>query len=358
MWTSSRSRARALTRTLSREGGGVRGGLPAGARGVRRGALVALCLGVTLSLCVGRGGLSVGESLDALLAGPWAEGRGALLVWWVRAPQLLTALLVGGALGLSGAATQSLLRNHLADPYLLGVSAGGGLCAALALSFGLDERCGLWALPALSFCGALAASATVYGWARGSRGGGLGGEALVLAGVALNLALSAALTLVISMSGERLGGVWRWLLGRVEGLSWAEVCALAAPVAVGAALLLRARRDLWLLEAGEEVAWTLGVEVERVKRVTLLAVALSVGAAVAFCGVIGFVGLLAPHLVRPRLRGEGGALLPLSALWGAAGLCVCDALGRLTPSPLPIGAVTGLIGGAALLAALRRGARP
>ena len=328
---------------------------PLGARGLARRGLLALALAAALCLLLGRGGLSASEALAALAAGPWGEGRAALIVWWVRLPQLLTALVAGATLGLSGAATQSLLRNHLADPYLLGVSAGGGLCAALALTFGLDERLGLWALPALSFCGALAASAAVYGWARGGRA--LGAEALVLAGVALNLALSAALTLVISTSGERLGGVWRWLLGRVDGLSWAEVCALALPAAAGGALLLRARRELWLLEAGEEVAWTLGVEVERVKRLTLLAVALSVGATVAFCGVIGFVGLLAPHAVRPRLRGEGAALLPLSALWGAAGLCLCDALGRLTPSPLPIGAVTGLVGGAALLAALRRGAR-
>jgi len=331
------------------------GGAPLGARALARRGLLALGLGAGLSLLVGRGGLGAAEALGALLEGPWGEGRAALIVWWVRLPQLLTAAVVGATLGLSGAATQSLLRNQLADPYLLGVSAGGGLCAALAISAGLDERLGPWAPPALSFCGALAASAAVYGWARGGRG--LGAEALLLSGVALNLALSAALTLVISLSGERLGGVWRWLLGRVDGLSWAEVGALSLPAAVGAALLLRARRDLWLLEAGEEVAWTLGVEVERVKRVTLLAVALSVGAAVAFCGVIGFVGLLAPHAVRPRLRGEGAWLLPLSALWGAAGLCACDALGRLTPSPLPIGAVTGLLGGAALLAALRRGAR-
>ena len=311
--------------------------------------LFALLLGLTL----GRASLSFGEVLSALLAGPWGEEPAHVIVWWVRLPQTLTALLAGLALGASGGALQSVFRNPLADPYLLGVSSGGGLGASLVFVSGALESLGVWSLPLASFGGALGASALIYGWARES-GGRLALERLILVGVALNLLLSALLTLTLSLSAERVGGVWRWLLGRVDGLSWLELAWLAAPALLGVALLVRHQRELYLLEAGEEVAWSLGVNVEGLKRLTLWGSALAVGAVVAFCGVIGFVGLMAPHFVRPRLSGHSDRLIGSAALFGAAGLSLCDALGRLTPTPLPIGVITGCLGGAAFLWALKR----
>jgi len=304
----------------------------------------ALCLLALLcGLSLGRAELGLAELGSALSEGPWSARPSAIILWWVRLPQTLTALLSGAALGASGAALQSLLRNPLADPYLLGISSGGGLGAALAFTSGALLSLGLWALPMASFLGALSSCALIYAWARHERSLSL--ERLILIGVALNLLLSALLTLTLTLSDEQLGGVWRWLLGRVDGLSWSEVSWLAVTSVIGGLSLIRSRRALWLLEGGEELAWSLGVDVERVKRRALWATALAVGGVVAFCGIIGFVGLMAPHYVRPRLSGESQLLVPLSALYGAGGLALCEGLGRLSSQPLPLGVITGCVGG-------------
>lgn len=316
-------------------------------RGLLAGGMTLSALALLTGLSLGRAPLSLSALLEALIGGPWGEGQHSLIVWWVRLPQTVTALLAGAGLGASGAALQSLFRNPLADPYLLGVSSGGGLGAALAFTTGLITTVGLWALPASSFVGALLSCGLIYAWAWRSRGVSL--EQLILIGVALNLLLSALLTLTLSLSEEQLGGVWRWLLGRVDGLAWSEVAWLAVASLTGSGLLCHIRRALWLFEAGEEVAWSLGVEVEQVKRRALWATALTVGGVVAFCGVIGFVGLMAPHFVRPRLSGVSAGLIPYSALYGGGGLALCESLGRLSPSPVPLGVITGCLGGATFL---------
>ena len=311
-----------------------------------------LCLGLLLGLFLGRASLSPSEVLSAVLSGPHAEeGASTLILWWVRLPQTLTALIAGAALGASGAALQSIFRNPLADPYLLGVSSGGGVGASVVIVSGVMEWLGLWSVAGASFLGALMSTGLIYAWSRG-RESVLSLERLILVGVALNLMLSALLTLTLSLSEGELAGAWRWLLGRVDGLSWLELGWLALPALLGTALLIKHQRALWLLEGGEEVAWSLGVPTERLKRLTLWASALAVGGVVAFCGVIGFVGLMAPHFVRPRLN-DSARLVERSALFGAAGLCLCDALGRLSPQPLPVGVITGCLGGLTLLWALR-----
>jgi len=310
--------------------------------------VLALLAGLTL----GRAELSARELLNALWHGPWGSEPPCLIIWWLRLPQTLTALIAGAALGASGAALQSLFRNPLADPYLLGVSSGGGLGAALAFSSGVITSVGLWTLPMSSFVGALLSCALIYTWAWRSNGVSL--EQLILVGVALNLLLSALLTLTLSLSEAQLGGVWRWLLGRVDGLSWVELAWLASASALGTLTLVKQRASLWLFEAGEEVAWSLGVEVERVKRQTLWATALTVGGVVAFCGVIGFVGLMAPHFVRPRIRGSSTLLIPYSALYGGVGLALCEAVGRLSPRTLPIVVITSYLGGFTFLWVIHR----
>lgn len=305
--------------------------------------LILVLFAFILGLCLGRSNLAPYELWKALFEGPYGTGKHCVIVWWIRFPQTITTLLVGAALGASGAALQSLFRNPLADPYLLGVSSGGGLGAALAFTTGLVSTIGLWTLPLASFLGALISCALIYTWAWRDRVVSL--DQLILVGVALNLFLSALLTLVLSFSEEQLGGVWRWLLGRVDGLSWEEVRWLAIASVLGTLFLISQRRALWLFEAGEDIAWSLGIEVEQVKRRTLWATALTVGGVVAFCGVIGFVGLMAPHFVRPRLSGLSQRLIPYAALFGAGGLGMCESLGRLLPRPIPLGVITGCLGG-------------
>ena len=299
-------------------------------------------------------GLSLAESMAGLLEGPQGEGKAALIMWWVRLPRLITSIVAGATLALTGAAMQSLLRNDLADPYLLGVAAGGGLGAALSLSLGLVSLLGFWTLPCMSFLGAQLTCLSVELIARRHRSdslhdhdGGLG--SWLLTGVALNLFLSALLTLTLSLSDDRLGGIWRWLIGHTQGLSWNEVGLMTILALTGGSIIVTLRRSLHLLEAGHEVAWTLGVAVDRVRSLTMMSIALSVGAVVSFCGIIGFIGLLVPHFLRPRLIGKSHALFGLSALYGALILSICDLIAKLSPQSLPVGVITGVFGGAAFL---------
>ena len=322
---------------------------------------ILITVSITLSLFWGEE-LSAQESALGLIEGPDLEHPRSVVMWWIRLPRLITALVAGAALSITGAAMQNLMRNDLADPYLLGVASGGGLGAALAISLGLIDRFGLWTLPLLSFVGALTASL----WAdRAARAVGLdplgldtrATNRLVLSGVALNLFLSALLTLTLALSEERLSGVWRWLIGHVEGLSWRELSVMCLISSVGSILLYSQRRALDVLPAGEEVAWTLGIEVKRARSSILIAIALAVSAVVAHCGVIGFIGLLVPHMIRPHIIGASHRLLALSALYGASALALCDVLSRVGPRAVPVGVITGVIGGAVFLYMQRVSAR-
>ena len=301
-------------------------------------------------------GIFIGDSLDlqqswsALITGPSQDDSAQVIMWWIRIPQLLTALFAGAVLSISGAAMQQLLRNDLADPYLLGIASGGGLGAALALSLGIVDQYGMWVLPTSSFCGALLSSLwlEILAW-RQSRHYAISilrnPLHLVLSGVALNLFLSSLLTLTLALSDEQLAGVWRWLIGHISVLSWSALVLLIFGSSIGCLLLLSQARSLTLLEAGEEVAWTLGVNVTRTRTITLLAVSLGVGTIVSFCGIIGFVGLLIPHFIRPRITGKSHQLFILALLYGAWVLLVCHLLTLLITPSVPIGVLTGVLGG-------------
>lgn len=310
-----------------------------------------MLVSVALSLLCGES-LSLSESVRGIVRGPWSDDAHAMIMWWVRIPELLAALIAGATLALAGAAMQSLMRNDLADPYLMGVASGGGVGAALALSLGLINLLGLWILPMMSFGGALLASVWIELYARrlDARNGSLGStQQVILAGVALSLCLSSLLTLILALSEERLGGVWRWLIGHIHGLSWVDLGLMSFGACIGGGTLLRLQRALSLMQAGEEVAWTLGVPTRRVRSLTLLATSCSVGAVVAYCGAIGFVGLLVPHAIRPRISGESHHLFGLSALYGAGVLCLCAWIAKMAPVPLPVGVITGVLGGGMFL---------
>ena len=170
----------------------------------------------------------------------------------------------------------------------------------------------------------------------------------------MSLLLSALLTLTLSLSEERLGGVWRWLIGHINPLSWGELALLSAGALLSASLIFSLERELSLMEGGEEIAWSLGVKVKRARVLTMIAVSLGVGAVVSFCGVIGFIGLMIPHFIRPRIIGEAHELFTLSAIYGASILTFCHLITLLSPRSLPVGVVTGVIGGIAFLATLHK----
>lgn len=291
------------------------------------------------------------ECWQALKKGPGTEHPHQVIVWWVKIPQLFTALIAGGVLSMSGAAMQNLLQNDLADPYLIGIAAGGGLGAALSIAFGLVDYMGIWALPMCSFLGTLAASTWIDILSRKHRVDHvLSSPAhLVIAGVALNLFLSALLTLTLSISDDQLSNIWRWLIGHIHVLTWHELALLFIINVLAVKILYSQSKGLELICGGEESAWSLGVDVWRVRRLTLFAISLGVGTIVSFCGIIGFVGLLVPHFIRPRIAGASEQLLSLSLLYGALILCLCHILSLILPIMLPIGVITGVIGGGIFL---------
>ncbi|AGX87974.1 FecCD family ABC transporter permease [Candidatus Symbiobacter mobilis] len=329
---------------------------------------VLLCALLALSLfALGRGSypLPVSEVLAALQAGPEAQGPAAHVVWFLRLPRLLAAMLAGMALALAGTVMQTALRNPLASPLTLGVSQGaafGATCAIVLLGAGEMRRLGPDAVvihePALVVAAALAGGLGVAGLIlfiallRGLRP-----EALVLAGVALGAFASAGTMLVQYFADEvQVAATLFWTFGDLSKAGWREVAWLAA---VTLPLLLWLVSLAWRFNAlawGEDSARALGVAVGRLRLGGLAAASTLAAVATAFLGVIGFVGLIAPHLVRLAIGADHRYLLPYAALTGAIVLLAADTLGRLViaPAVLPVGAVTALLGAPMLLALLLR----
>lgn len=300
---------------------------------------------------------AVAALITSVVLGPAAVPLGDILrsdiVWNLRAPRALLAFLVGGSLGVAGAALQALVRNPLADPFLLGLSGGAGLGAVLAIALHLS---GPWILPIAAFVGALAALGLVY------RMGLVGGAALdprilLLGGVAVGAFAAAITTAVVSLAdAAELRNAFLWLWGGLSGASWDSVLLLALYAPIPLAILLAASRPLDLLALGEESARYLGADVEAVKRRVYLAASLLTAAAVAVSGVIGFVGLVVPHISRMAWGHRHRGLLPASFIAGGALLAVADTLARtvVAPRELPVGVVTALIGVPVFTLLLRR----
>ena len=274
----------------------------------------------------------------------------------LRVPRALLGLLVGGALGLAGASLQALLRNPLADPYLLGLSGGAGLGAVVAMGFNLS---GLWTLPLAALAGSLSAMVLIYRLALVGGGEDLDPRILLLGGVAVGAFCAAVTTAIVSLADATdLRNAMLWLWGGLSAASWHSVAVLAVYMPLPAFVLIADARPLDLLALGDEPARHLGADVGALKRRVYVAASLLTAAAVAVAGVIGFVGLIVPHLAR-AVVGRGAAhrtLLPASVLMGGTLLVGADVLARLAAAPreLPVGIVTALIGVPAFVLLLRR----
>jgi iron complex transport system permease protein len=340
---------------------------PAGAR------LAILAMGGALGLCVivavraGAMPLSTGQVLGIVLeragiSSPWAfDAQQASVVWAIRIPRVLLGALIGSALGVSGAAMQGLFRNPLADPALLGVSSGASLGAVAAIAFGasllgrLAPFAGAWLLPAMAFTGGVIATCLSV-WI-GRVEGRTRTALMLLAGVAINALAGAGIGLAMHVVNDaQLRSLTFWTLGSLGGATW-HLLAVTAPLLLVSLLgLTRIGRPLNALLLGEREAMHLGVPIERTQRTVVLLTALGVGASVAVAGVIGFVGLVVPHLVRALLGPDHRRLLLASALVGAALLSMADVLARtlVAPAELPVGVVTAAIGAPLFLWQLAR----
>jgi len=265
------------------------------------------------------------------------------LVWDVRLPRILTALAVGCGLALSGALFQGVLRNPLADSYTLGVSAGGALGACLCLLAGFTGL-GVLSVPVWALAGSLAALGVVLLMARA--GGGFDAVTLVLAGVMVAATLQAAIGFVKFLAGENVAGLVFWLMGGLSAKTWAEAGVAWAGVCLGLPVALSLSRDLDALCLGDEQALALGVSVDRVRLALLGAAALMTACCVAVSGIVGFVGLMVPHVVRLASGPSHARLLPLSALGGMLLLLGADTATRaLLAHEVPVGVITAMLGG-------------
>ncbi|MBI4497759.1 MAG: iron ABC transporter permease [Chloroflexi bacterium] len=320
-------------------------------------------LGLAVVLAVSQGSVSI--PVDTVLglvlaklgltsgAASWPASYETIL-FQLRLPRVVLAALVGSALAVSGAAYQGVFRNPLADPYLIGVAAGAGLGAtiALVLPYGTAlASAGL--VPALAFLGALGAVAAAYRLGRVGRT--VPTTTLLLAGVAISYLASSGTSLLMTMSGEQLRAVFSWLLGSFALAGWRQVLVLLPYLALGLGLVFVHARLLNVLQLDEEQARQLGVDVERVKLLVLVGASLSTAAAVSVSGLIGFVGLVVPHVARLLVGPDYRALLPTCLAYGALALVLADLVARtvLAPIELPVGIITSFCGAPFFLYLLR-----
>lgn len=320
---------------------------------VLSGALVAAVVG---SLAVGPSGLAPSRVVEVLTGG--GEETARAIVLQLRLPRTALALLVGGGLGLAGAVFQALLRNPLAEPYILGVSGGAavGAVAALVLGWSLTAP---WSLPLAAFLGALVAIGIVLRIALAA-GPVLNPRVFILAGVVVGAFFNAIILLALSLAdAESFRSAIFWMMGNLSGATWQGVGLLAAYLLPLGLLLVALARPLDLLALGEDTATYLGVRVERVKWVAYLATSFLVAATVAVSGIIGFVGLIVPHALRLAGGNDHRFLLPACILGGGTFLLLADTLARTVAAPveLPTGVVTALVGVPIFVVLLVRGGR-
>ncbi|MGQ9628718.1 MAG: FecCD family ABC transporter permease [bacterium] len=280
------------------------------------------------------------------------------IVLSVRLPRIALAALVGAGLSAVGVALQGLFKNPMADPYVLGISSGSALGATVAISFGLSASLlGLGSVPLAAFAGGIGTMFLVYSLAR--VGGRVPISSLLLSGIVVGSFLSAVVSLIIVLHSHEVGHVIFWLMGGFSARGWQHVRASAPYIILGVAFISFFARDLNIMLLGEESAQNLGVSVERLKKILLVVSSLVTAAAVSVSGMIGFVGLIIPHVVRLLVGPDHRILVPVASLGGAIFLVVMDTLARtvISPTELPVGILTALCGGPFFIYLLRRRTR-
>ncbi|HEX3457444.1 MAG TPA: iron ABC transporter permease [Candidatus Baltobacteraceae bacterium] len=314
---------------------------------IRTAALtLAVVAAAALSLLVGGTPLRFGD-VAAQLFHPHGTGVVNTIVWQLRLPRVCIAATVGASLALCGAMLQGMLRNPLVDPYLTGVSAAAAAAVAIAILLGIAAP----ATPAIGFLAGLGAALLVAALAR--RGGGLDGNRLILAGVSLSTLFAAIVTLALvrARSNDYAGAIVAWLAGSMAGRGWHDLAITAPYVVIGVALAAAAIGPLNALRIGDLRARAVGVDVERAQWIILAGSSLLAASSVVLAGLVGFIGLLVPHLGRRLVGSDARALLPASAAIGATLCMVADAICRriVAPAELPIGVLLALIGVPAFL---------
>ena len=301
-----------------------------------------LLASVVVSLLVGTADIGLHQLMDIVMGSLPEDDPARMILFRIRLPRILLSGLVGYALSLSGLVFQALLRNPLADPFILGVSSGSAFGAVLAIVFGLSFSLGV---PLMSFGGALMAIYLIM--TLGARKMGMESSTVLLTGVIINAFFSAIIMFFVSTATDsRLYSMLFWLYGDLSQSRYGPLLIVTPVVLIASGILFSFAKDLNLITAGEETAFQMGVEVEKGKKVCLLVVSLMVGLVVSFSGLIGFVGLIIPHLGRMAFGSDHRLLIPVTALGGAVFLILADTVARvlISPSELPVGVITASLG--------------
>ena len=289
------------------------------------------------SLCLGPVNYSPEGLLNAL-----SDPLESDILIELRLPRIIFALLVGYALSLAGVGTQGIFRNPLADPYVLGISGGASVGAAAALAFTSTHT--FTYMVSFAFLGALGISLFLIALTRTER---WSTHTVLLVGIAINLFCGALLSVIMFSAHEHTTNIVLWLMGNLGHGNWSQITLIAIMVVVGAAALIPQAHNLDVHLFGEETAFALGADINRYRPITIISVCVLVSAAVCFCGAIGFVGLVIPHAVRLLLGSKHLKLMCIAPLVGACFLVLCDTIARLVllPQEVPVGVITGLLGG-------------
>ncbi|GMK48231.1 corrinoid ABC transporter permease [Paenibacillus glycanilyticus] len=314
--------------------------------------MLLLAVSIVLSLSIGSSMLPFADVWGILWHQlPWTDDAGThwstgeiAIVTQVRLSRVLLGVLVGACLGLAGAGFQGVLRNPLADPYTLGVSSGSSVGAAFLILFGYQAVLGEWTIPVVAFMTGTLTLLGVFFLAR-SRGV-MQIETLILSGVIIQSFLGAFVSFMVSMSDEVINQILFWLMGSLAMKNWADVYIVLPCLVIGLPILIAYGQALNLFVLGERHAEHLGIRVERTKLIVLIGSTLLTAAAVSVSGVIGFVGLVVPHLIRLMVGPDYRLLIPLSAIGGGIFVLWSDTLARiaLAPKEIPLGVVTALLG--------------
>jgi iron complex transport system permease protein len=303
---------------------------------------------VILELLNGLPGIEIDSGLSEIHQG---------IVEKIRLPRVVLGVLVGATLSLSGAAYQGAFRNPLADPYLLGIAAGAGLGATIAITSDLGDGAGMFdPVPLAAFAGALIGVVVSY---MAGHIGGRSTASLVLAGVAVASFLTACQTYVLQANSDAFREVYAWILGRIATSGWSEPALMLPYFLVTVVVVLRYRRALDVLAVGDEEAAALGINPRRIRAIVVVAASLGAAAAVSVSGLIGFVGIIVPHTIRLAFGNSNRIVLPLSVLFGGAFMVMADLAARtlVEPAELPIGVVTAFLGAPFFVLVLRTSRR-
>lgn len=315
---------------------------------------IAICI-VALAAAIGIGSVSIGPGEiinimgNKLFGTPLSSEISSLtadILWKIRLPRAIMAFLVGGALAVSGTVMQSVLRNPLASSYTLGVSSGASLGAAIViLAGGTMTFLGMFTLPLVGFVFGLATVFLAMGFAA-KLDRNMENHTIILVGIVLSLFVNAILTMITALSQEHLQQLIFWQMGSFSSMDWSQVAIVLGVLLVCMVVLMRYTQEMDIMTFGEEQALSAGVELKKVKFLLIATSALLTGTAVAFVGTIGFIDLIAPHVVRKVFGSSHRWLVPISAVFGGIFMVIADLLSRtvLAPQELPVGAVTALVG--------------